>query len=35
MRTECSDAYIEKACITDSTGNKCTWINNKCVAYSC
>ncbi|CAD8069691.1 unnamed protein product [Paramecium primaurelia] len=35
LRTECSDTYIEQACVTDSNGNKCTWINNKCVAYSC
>ncbi|CAD8073156.1 unnamed protein product [Paramecium sonneborni] len=35
LRTECSDAYIEQACITDLFGQKCSWINNKCVAYSC
>ncbi|CAD8083605.1 unnamed protein product [Paramecium sonneborni] len=35
LRTECSDAYIEQACVTDSTGQQCRWINNKCVVYSC
>lgn len=31
----CSDAYIEAACVTDSSGNLCYWINNKCINYSC
>ncbi|CAD8063273.1 unnamed protein product [Paramecium primaurelia] len=35
LRTQCIDAYIEQACVTDSNGNKCQWINNQCLDYNC
>ncbi|CAD8167505.1 unnamed protein product [Paramecium octaurelia] len=35
LRTQCSQAYIQQACVTDSKGSKCSWINNKCLDYTC
>ncbi|CAD8160435.1 unnamed protein product [Paramecium octaurelia] len=35
LRTTCTDAYIQEACVTDSSNNKCAWINNRCVNFGC
>ncbi|CAD8081705.1 unnamed protein product [Paramecium sonneborni] len=35
VRTSCTEAYLQEACVTDSQNKKCEWINNRCVYFGC